>query len=204
MNEPTTRAIRRDQIPILLVHAVLLPAFTLLFVARKNYEFLMYIGVIVFFLALIIATNRRVQYPNRILWGLTAWAILHMCGGGVFLGGQRLYTIMLVPMSTRYPILRYDQFVHIVGFGVATMLMYHLIIGLLGQPPKRWVSLSIVVVMAGLGVGAVNEIVEFIATVFMPKTGVGGYVNTSLDLVADLVGALAALVWIRLAERRNA
>ena len=60
-----------------------------------------------------------------------------------------------------------------------------------------WTALSVVVVMAGLGVGALNEIVEFAATVVMPETGVGGYINTSLDLVADLIGALAALIYIR-------
>ena len=63
---------------------------------------------------------------------------------------------------------------------------------------KRLTALSIVVVMAGLGVGGLNEIIEFIATVIMPETGVGGYVNTSLDLVADLIGALIALIYIRL------
>ena len=37
----------------------------------------------------------------------------------------------------------------------------------------------------------------------MPETGVGGYVNTSLDLVSDLVGALGALVWIRLGAKSS-
>jgi putative membrane protein len=54
--------------------------------------------------------------------------------------------------------------------------------------------------MAGLGVGAVNEIVEYIATLVVPETGVGGYDNTLLDLISDLIGALIALLVIRCRE----
>jgi len=196
--------VRRAQIPVLVVHLIALPAFTLMFLSRRNYEFVLYIGVIVLFLALIVTTNRRVAYPTQLLWGLTAWALLHMAGGGVLVRGEVLYKLMLVTISETYSIFRYDQFVHIVGFGVATAVMYHLLLPSLAAPPRRWVSLSIVVAMAGLGVGALNEVIEFAATVAMPETGVGGYVNTSLDLVADLVGALGALVWIRLGDRATA
>ena len=85
----------------------------------------------------------------------------------------------------------------IIGFGVATILMYELIKPKL-KLNNRWVAVSIVVVMAGLGVGALNELLEFIATVLVPETGGGGYVNTSLDLVSDLIGAILAMVIIRL------
>ncbi|MBI5115110.1 hypothetical protein HZA56_01400, partial [Candidatus Poribacteria bacterium] len=109
----------------------------------------------------------------------------------------------LVPISNEYEIFRYDQFVHIVGFGVATLVMYHLIRPKLRPDLKKSVGLSIVVVMAGLGVGALNEIIEFTATVLVPETGVGGYVNTSLDLVSDLIGAILALFVIRIRRPRE-
>jgi uncharacterized membrane protein YjdF len=189
--------LKKGQLPIFIVNAVALVVFTILFASRKNYEFLLYIGVIIFFLALILGTNKRVDYPNGVLWGLTAWALLHMSGGGLYVGKIKLYEIILIPVSEKYHIFRYDQFVHIVGFGVATLVMYHLLKPLLLPDLKRWTALSIVVVMAGLGVGALNEIVEFAATVFVPETGVGGYINTSLDLVSDLVGAVLAMVIIR-------
>jgi putative membrane protein len=105
---------------------------------------------------------------------------------------------MLLPIvGDPYHIFKYDQFVHIVGFGTATLAMYYLLKPLLREDLKKWTALSIVVVMAGLGVGALNEIVEFAATVLVPETGVGGYINTSLDLVADLIGAIIALFYIR-------
>jgi hypothetical protein len=50
---------------------------------------------------------------------------------------------------------------------------------------------------AGMGLGALNELVEFAATLLIPETNVGGYMNTGWDLVANLVGAMiaATLIW---------
>jgi hypothetical protein len=59
------------------------------------------------------------------------------------------------------------------------------------------ISLSIVVIMAGLGVGAFNEIVEALVAAAIPESGVGGYVNTALDLIADFLGAILAFVFIK-------
>jgi putative membrane protein len=194
--------IKQGQAPILIVNILALVVFSGLYLSRQNYEFLLYVGVILFFLLLILLTNDRVNFPNNVLWGLTAWSFLHMSGGGIYLGGTKLYGLMLVPLvGEPYAIFRYDQFVHIVGFGAATLAMYYLLKPLLRQRDHRWTALSIVIVMAGLGVGALNEIIEFLATVLVPETGVGGYENTALDLVADLIGAMLALGYLRLKER---
>ncbi len=109
-----------------------------------------------------------------------------------------MYGLILVPLSNAYSIFRYDQFVHILGFGIATLLIYVLLKPLLKSNLKSWSALSIVVIMAGFGVGALNEMLEFIVTVFVPETGVGGYINTSLDLVSDLIGAILAMIYIRI------
>lgn len=167
-----------------------------LFQTRGNAEFLLYIGVIVLFLLLILFTNKKVQYPHAVLWGLAIWSFLHMSGGGILISDGRLYEVILIPLTEAYPIFRYDQLVHIIGFGVATVLMHHLLRPYL-KSKKMGFGLGLVVVMAGLGVGALNEMVEFLATVLVPSTGVGGYVNTSLDLVADFIGALIAVFYIR-------
>jgi len=47
-----------------------------------------------------------------------------------------------------------------------------------------------------MGAGALNEIVEFVATVLVPETNVGGYYNTALDLVFNAAGALVAGLYI--------
>lgn len=194
--------IKKGQWPILIINICAILLFTIFFVSRQNYEFLMYVGVIVFFLLLIVSTNHIINYPQIVLWGLTIWAILHMSGGSLYVGERRLYELMLMQLvGEPYYIFKYDQFVHIIGFGVATLAMYYLLKPLLKGDHNKWISLSIIVVMAGLGVGALNEIIEFMATVVMPQTGVGGYINTSLDLVADLIGAMGAIVVIVLKEK---
>lgn len=76
--------------------------------------------------------------------------------------------------------------------------MFCLLKPLLKENLDRFIALSIVVVMADIGVGAVNEIVEALVSAIVPDSGVGGYVNTSLDLIADMIGASLAMLYIRL------
>lgn len=190
----------KGQLPIVIVNVLSVIIFSILFLQRKNYEFMIYIGVIIFFMALILSTNKRINYPNSVLWGLTLWSVLHMSGGGIYINGQKLYAMMIYPLiGEPYNIFKFDQFVHIVGFFVATLVVYHLIKPKLVKNHK-WAALSIVVVMGGFGLGALNEVVEFAATVIVPETGVGGYENTALDLVADLVGAVLAMVYVYFRE----
>ena len=195
--------LKKGQLPILIYLVGMLGIYSVVFVRRANYEFLMYVGVILFFFILIIATNKKVHFPNAVLWGLAIWATLHMSGGCLQFNGEVLYSFMLIPLSERYPILRYDQFVHIIGFGVGTYVMFCLLRPLLRPGLNRWVALSIVVVMAGLGVGGLNEVVEFAAVATVPETNVGGYENTALDMVSNLVGAVCAMIIIRLGYARQ-
>lgn len=185
------------QRPVLICALLLLMGFTVYYLLHGNREFMIYIGVIVGYLALILATRHRVRYPIGVLWGFLVWAILHMLGGSVYLGPTRLYEWMLLPLSRSLPILRYDQAVHAFGFGVTTALAVALLRPYLapGKAPGR--DLALVVVMAGLGFGALNEIIEYGVTLVVPDSGVGDYQNSSLDLVFDLLGALGAWVWLR-------
>ena len=188
---------------LLAVNLLMLVSFSIYFISSKNYEFIIYVGVIIALLALIFYTKDRVHYPMLCLWGLTLWALMHMAGGTIYLGDTRLYELILIPISDKYEIFKYDQFVHILGFGVATYIFYGVLRSILRKDLQKWTALSIIVVMVGLGIGALNEVIEFIITVIAPSTGVGGYINTSLDLVADLIGAIGALIVIRINEKRK-
>ena len=193
---------RKGQLPIFVFNILLIVVLSTYFIASANYEFMIYVGVIVFFLVVIIAVNNKVYFPNTVLWGLSIWALLHLLGGSVIVNGKVLYDLILIPLSQRYPIFRYDQFVHIFGFGMATLTMFYVLKPLLKNDISKWWSLSIIVVAAGTGMGALNEVVEFIATVFLPKTHVGDYTNNALDLVSNLIGALIAMLIIRLNRKR--
>lgn len=195
---------REGQPLILGFNLASLVLFGFLFAGSQNVEFLFYEGVILFFIGLIGLTDAKVLYPNSLLWSLTLWAQLHLAGGGLFVGGQKLYERILVPLvGAPYHVFRYDQLVHVLGFGVCTVLALHLLRPCLLKPnipPKGRVAF--LVVLAGLGFGALNEIVEFASTVLLKRTGVGGYENNALDLVADLAGALLAVFFLRFRRKR--
>ncbi|HBT78275.1 MAG TPA: hypothetical protein DEB39_15430 [Planctomycetaceae bacterium] len=182
---------RKHCILAAIVAAVTL-SFALRFLWNANHEFLIYVVVVVAVGALIALTHKTVRYPFACLVGLAVWAVMHLAGGGIRVGGDVLYGLLLVPISEKYSVLRYDQLVHAFGFGVSTLIMYHLLGNLLSKSDMKRFSIGLIVVMAGVGLGALNENVEFLLTVFLPQTGVGGYENTSLDLVSNLVGAVVA------------
>ena len=190
--------IRKGLLPIFTVNVCVILLFAAYFIRSLNYEFIIYVGVIAFFVAVFALTRDRAYFPNYVLWLLTLWALLHLAGGSVRVNGILLYNFILIPLSEKAPIFRYDQLVHIIGFGTATFVMYYILRPLLKPDISSWRSLSIVIISAGLGVGAFNEIVEFLVTVLVPETNVGGYLNTALDLVSNFIGAIGALVFIRL------
>ena len=57
--------------------------------------------------------------------------------------------------------------------------------------------------LAAMGLGAVNEIIEFLAVLSVPETNVGGYVNTALDLVFNAGGAVSAMLIVGATRRRG-
>lgn len=175
------------------------------YVSIRDFEFLWYVAVLVFFFILIFATLKRSEFSPTILWGLSLWGLLHMAGGGVAIGDHVLYAQKLLPIiddGGEFVILKYDQLVHFFGFGVATLVVYHLLRPYLNEKTNYKVVYPLIAV-AGTGLGVLNEIVEFSAVLAFAETGVGGYINTSLDLVFNTLGAIAAVFVIHFSMRRH-
>ncbi|MCP3919254.1 MAG: DUF2238 domain-containing protein [bacterium] len=187
----------RHPIPVIL--------FTLLYMAiaapvawrSSNHEFVFYVGIMIVLAALIFVVDRRVGLHPLTLWALSFWGLLHMLGGLVVVSEEIgvLYGYWLVPGR-----LKFDQLVHGYGFAVSTWLCWQ---GIVHRDAERRPSAGnlFLAALAGMGLGALNEIVEFIATITIPETNVGGYVNTGWDLVANAVGATLAAVVIAVACR---
>ncbi|MBN1787760.1 MAG: DUF2238 domain-containing protein [Sedimentisphaerales bacterium] len=192
---------RKGQLPILFFIVLSVIAFGFHFISKKDYEFVIYVGVIIFFSFIFIISNDKIYYPNGVLWALAIWALSHMAGGAIYLSGTRLYDLILIPISQNYPILRYDQAVHIFGFGAATVAVFYLLKPMLKNCTEHPAALAIVIICTGLGIGALNEIAEALVSTIVPRSGVGGYVNTSLDLVADIIGSILAYIVIRLTDK---
>lgn len=161
-----------------------------------NQEFVFYIVVMAGLIAAVGLLHWRLRFPPPVLWALSGWGALHMAGGLWPVRGDVLYNLWLIPGW-----LKYDMAVHAYGFGVATWVIW---LGLAPQlaDPRPRLGLMVICVAAGTGLGALNEVIEFIATQIVPETNVGGYTNTALDLVCNLIGAVVAVILIRAASPR--
>ena len=115
-------------------------------------------------------------------------------------GGHRvLYSLWLLPRM-----LKYDQVIHAYGFGVTTWACWQGIksfCGSMDKPVEPTAGKLLIAAAAGIGFGAVNEVVEFLITLIVSNTNVGGYINTGWDLVANLVGAIAAVTLIKIFKK---
>lgn len=173
--------------------------FTFLFLLHGNYEFILYVGVLTALMTMVLCTHKIFHYSISLLWALTIWSFLHMIGGGIeYTPGEVFYKLMILPIvGEPYSILKYDQVVHFYGFWVSAILAYYIVKPSLKEPVKYIRSIIFIVVMVSLGLSALNEIVEFFATVFVPETNVGGYENTAVDLVSNFLGACCAGVYLR-------
>lgn len=193
----------RREWPVLIFNLIYVPAFAAMSLRELNFEFLMYVGVVAAVAGIVLWKQRRIRFDLSILWGLTVWGLLHLAGGNLHIDGDVLYNHMLIELvPAPYHVLRYDQVVHVFGFAVATLVCHHLLRPYLRVGITGWRTLSMLIVLMGSGFGAINEVLEFVASVTVPETNVGGYENTSIDLVCNLIGGLLAVTW--LAWRRRA
>ena len=170
---------------------------------RGNLEFLFYIVVMLLLIGVVWAVHRQVGLSGGALWGLSLWGLAHMAGGllvvpegwPVDATSRVLYTLWLIPER-----LKYDQVVHAYGFAITTWVCWQGLRAALesrGAHVRPTVGLLVLCATAGMGFGALNEVVEFVATLMVPETNVGGYRNTGWDLVANLTGATVAVTLIR-------
>ena len=193
----------RAQAPFLILIVLILIGFGFAYFTPTNYELMAHLGMIIGFTILVLATNKKVRYPPVILSGLTAWAFLHLAGSNVIVGGSALYDRVIFPVASSLPIIRYDQIVHAIGFGFATGLIYHIIAPRLPDGARNSAIILLVIALAGLGIGAINEMVEFITIAIFPTADIGGYENTLLDLFGDFVGAILAVIIIPLINSKK-
>lgn len=172
--------------------------FTAWFLSIGNYEFIIYVITMVALVLLIGLSLRKAEYPPAMLWALSLWGLAHMAGGGLPVNGTVLYNLALAPVieTDQFVILKYDQLVHAYGFGITAWVLHHLLTRHFPQTRNTATAL-ILPALAAMGLGAVNEMIEFAAVIAVPDTNVGGYYNTLLDLCFNAVGALIAMLIIR-------
>ncbi len=189
---------------IILVAALYLVVAITAAVTQQNWEFLkIYIPFFIVIAGVVALMHSRVNFSKTLLWSLTLWGALHLAGGLVripdgwsFHGDhQVLYSWWVIGQW-----LKYDHVVHVFGFGSCTWLSWEALRASiqyrLGRKLYPSMGMIFLCIFAGMGLGAMNEIIEFIAVLSIPNTNVGGYFNTGWDLVANLAGCLIAGVLI--------
>lgn len=203
--EPQTATPKIPLSIMLFTGAYLLPA-SVAAIWTRNGEFIFYSAVIVIQAVLVIVAHRRCGFSQPVLWGLSLWGLAHMVGGLVPVpeswptnGPIRVvYSWWIIPNR-----LKYDQVVHAAGFFVTTFVCWQGLTAFVrnlrpADPLRPTFGPLLLCAAASTGFGALNEVIEFVATLLVPKTNVGDYVNTGWDLVSNFVGAVVAAIWLRL------
>ena len=196
---------KRNELGVAAFTVSYIVVFTVWFLSIGNYEFIIYLITMVALILLIGMSLRKAEYPTLMLWALSIWGLAHMAGGGLPVGEAVLYNLELFPIieTERLFILKYDQLVHAYGFGITAWMLHHLLTRSF-PPICGTVTALVYPALASMGLGAVNEMIEFSAVLAVPDTNVGGYVNTALDLCFNALGAVLAMVLIELRRKRKA
>jgi len=111
----------------------------------------------------------------------------------VYIKGTRLYDLVLIPLlGDPFFILKYDQFVHAYCYVAIGILVYF---SLKKHFDSHKTALAVFSVLAAVGIGLLNEVIEFGMVIFADAAdAVGGYYNTALDLVFNLLGAIIGVL----------
>lgn len=132
-----------------------------------------------------VGLSRRRPLPGWLAGTLAVLALGHMAGGLVTVGGDVLYNA-----HPTIRVLQYDHVFHATASSVAAVVVWLYV----SEELTSRAGAMVVAVLGGLGVGALNELVEFLATLAHHGTHVGGYRNTGWDLLSNAVGATSATV----------
>jgi len=191
------RASRRQIAFILAFSISYLALAASVIVARRNLEFLLNLVVMTLIIVAVLAVHRRAGLGAALLWNFSVWGLLHMIGGLAPIPQGRhaadttgvAYNWRIIPGY-----LKYDQVVHAYGVGLVTWFCWqalsHRVRSDDASPLRPTLGIVSLCATAGMGFGALNEVVEFFAVLTLPQTNVGDYRNTGWDLVANLIGAV--------------
>ncbi len=179
------------RIALLIITLAYIGVGALYFTREGNYEFLWYIATMLVILAFVLLTIGKSNLPTWPLSLLCLWGLFHLLGGGLAVGSGVLYGYVLFPISLNgdFTILRFDQVVHFYGFGLVTLIIYYL---LRRSTALANIWIGFLAIFTAMGFGALNELIEFLADLSVLESGVGGYYNTGLDIVANALGAICA------------
>lgn len=189
----------KTKIWILIFTILYIIFFAFHFFLRGNFEFVWYIFILIALTILVILLDKKYNFSTLTIFGISLWGLGHMFGGSTLLTEERLYRQVLIPIFTteEVTIISYDHLMHFYFYVVATFMIYQVIKKYIKED-AHWIPVAVLIVFASMGVGALNEIFEFLPVLFLKETGVGGYFNVAWDIVFNALGTLTAIIYISL------
>jgi putative membrane protein len=179
------------KLPTVLIYTFLV-ILTTYFITKTNYEFIGYAVVVGFLYYIVIRADKKYNFPASVIWLFAIWIAMHMLGGSVYINGTRLYDLVLINMFNgggEFMLLKYDQFVHAYCYFAISILMYFVLKK--HMKSNQGAALVTFTILSAIGIGLLNEVIELAMVVFADAAeAVGGYYNTALDLVFNLIGAI--------------
>jgi putative membrane protein len=175
--------------------AIILALFTIIFVIQGDYEFLAYACTLFPLIWIIVKTDKHFKYIGLAKWGFAIWMFLHVAGGSIKYHGVRLYdTVFINLVGNPYNILRYDQVIHSFCYFVLTLFIYSIVLS--AAPKANKYLIAFIAFIGGMGISALNEIIELGTVAFLGSMGVGDYFNNALDLVFNAIGGFIAIFFM--------
>lgn len=198
-------ATQKQLVQVLLFSGAYLSVAAVYILSSQNHEFLLYLLVMMVIIVAVIGVYKRAGLGVMVLWGFSFWGILHMVGGLVPIPDHWhssdttgvAYNWRIIPGYVKY-----DQLVHGIGVGLVTWLCWQALASRIRSIGGDYISPTLgmlsICATAGMGFGALNEVIEFFASMALPHNNIGDYHNTGWDLVANLIGACLSATIIRL------
>jgi len=184
------------KLPTILIY-LFLTVLLICFVMQGNYEFIGYAVVVGFLYYIVLRLDKKYNFPTSAVWLFAIWIVMHMLGGSVHINGTRLYDLILINLYNgggELVMLKYDQFVHAYCYFAISILVYFMLKK--HMKSNQGAALVTFTVLSAIGIGLLNEVIEFAMVIFADAAeAVGGYYNTALDLVFNLIGALIGPVY---------
>ncbi len=176
---------------ILIFTVAYLLAFTVNALIEQNFEFLYYTVMMVILIFLVLHINKFLHLAFFIILNISILGFLHLFAGNFYIQDLRLYDFYIIP-----GIFRYDNFVHIYATFIGTLTIYSLLSNFIDERIKRrYFVFSSILILIGMGLGAVVELIEFSAVLFLDASNqVGDYYNNAFDLFFNTIGASLAMV----------
>jgi uncharacterized membrane protein YjdF len=192
--------LRRDR-NAFAVLGVVAASMSLLAIARGDGSRVRaYLQVVALLVVLMVAADRAARFSRPMVAAMVSSLVVHLIGGLMTPVGDAptFYETWLVD-----GVLKFDQAAHLYGTAVLTFACWHLAVGLL-QPLRQGAGLAFVAGLMACGLGAINELIEFLFGMNNADFHAGGFTNTGWDLAFNLGGAAVGYGLLVMRERNAA